>query len=429
MKIKCSNSLIRLAQIFGHQTPLYIVGGYVRNAIMGRQDTDIDICSALTIEQVMHILDGTEYLVKIKSAKMGTVTIICGNEEYEHTTFRHEMYDDIGTHTPTSVEFVNSLEDDSRRRDFTINSIYYNITTGKIIDIFGGVADTNNKIVKCIIDGDYVFGSDGLRILRCLRFAVELGFAIENETMQSLIKNKAKLNAITGERKTSELKKMFGTVSKMSSDEINSKSVQAIRYITKFELLPNIFGQVKKLKNMKIENFIYFLSPYSNNKFNAFICDIYNYTKDKLDFTDMDFETNILGSLGLNLSRRQTKYFLQLCKALNLEPNTNLKKRLYVTQSIHMWNDLTELLKIKNAEFLNEIVLLRSEMVETHCPMDKKDLAIKAKDIIDNFDCDVKILTNLLWRLYLVCLQTPQLNSVDALIDYIKQTKMIKEEK
>ena len=127
-KIEISEDLEKLAHKLKNKAELFVVGGYVRNSLLGIGDTDIDLCSKLTPEELKTYLKNTNYIVKDKSKKLGTVTISIGDEVYEHTTFRSEEYDGTGKHSPVSICFVDDIRQDAKRRDFTVNCIYYSIT-------------------------------------------------------------------------------------------------------------------------------------------------------------------------------------------------------------------------------------------------------------------------------------------------------------
>jgi len=149
--MKISAELKELSNIFlENKKSLYIVGGYVRDSYLGIQSLirdDIDLCSNVTPKQLRKMLEDTNFTVNVKNEKFGVMEIV-GKRTYEFATFRKEIYEDE-SHHPTSVEFINSLEEDARRRDFRINAIYYDIQTGSFIDPLGGLEDLKDrKITK-----------------------------------------------------------------------------------------------------------------------------------------------------------------------------------------------------------------------------------------------------------------------------------------
>lgn len=198
MYIKVPSYLETLADIFEQRGyPLYIVGGYIRNAILGLNDKDIDICSKATPNDVRKILRGTKYSVSVKNERLGVIAIHYENEYIEHATFREEVYEVPGIHTPTSVNFVESIEEDYSRRDFSCNAIYYRISTREIIDPAGGVADLQKRIVKTCTLPRLVFQNDGIRILRMVRFACSLTLNIDPETFAVAKQNVFRLKFIS----------------------------------------------------------------------------------------------------------------------------------------------------------------------------------------------------------------------------------------
>ncbi|MGN0650303.1 MAG: CCA tRNA nucleotidyltransferase [Oscillospiraceae bacterium] len=183
----------------------YIVGGCVRDALMGRAPHDYDITTSALPEQTIEVF--RDYTVIPTGLKHGTVTVLCEREPLEITTFRIDgEYSD--SRRPDSVSFTRSVTEDLARRDFTMNAIAYSPEIG-IVDAFGGEADIRGGIIRCVGDPDKRFGEDALRIMRALRFAVALGFEIEPCTAEALKRNCALLDNIAAERIYSELTGML----------------------------------------------------------------------------------------------------------------------------------------------------------------------------------------------------------------------------
>ena len=154
IKIKVSDNLIILAKALS--CPLYIVGGRVRDSIIGYNNDDIDICSACSVEEVLDACKKLKYKVDVVNKRLGTLLIRPNeNEHYEYTPFRKENY--TKGHSPDSVEFVRDISVDASRRDFAINCIYYNVLTGEIFDPYDGIKDINKKCVKCVETPSKVF--------------------------------------------------------------------------------------------------------------------------------------------------------------------------------------------------------------------------------------------------------------------------------
>lgn len=190
----------------GHEA--YVVGGCVRDSLLGLEPHDWDICTSAIPTEVANIL--SEYEVIPTGLKHGTVTAISAgmlslDSGYQITTFRcdGDYYDN---RHPSSVAFVSDLTQDLARRDFTINSIAYNEDAG-IVDLHNGIYDLQNGIIACVGNPDERFCEDALRILRALRFSSVYGFSIDEATAQSIHKNRELLKNISAERIQAELVK------------------------------------------------------------------------------------------------------------------------------------------------------------------------------------------------------------------------------
>ena len=199
--IKISSNLDKLAYKLKNKADLFIVGGYVRNSLLNIYNTDIDLCSKLTIDELKDILSDSDFKIEEKNSFLGTAIISCDNEYYEYSTFRTEQYENGGNHSPKQVQFVNDLKQDALRRDFTANCIYYNISKKCLIDPYNGIKDVKNEILRTIETPQFVFSSDGERILRLIRIACELNFKIERQTYKMAKKMCYHLKDISPARK------------------------------------------------------------------------------------------------------------------------------------------------------------------------------------------------------------------------------------
>ncbi len=181
----------------------YIVGGCVRDSLLNKTPDDWDITTSAEPYQVKEIFKRTIDT----GIEHGTVTVMFGKEGYEVTTYRIDgKYENH--RRPESVSFTKSLEEDLKRRDFTINAMAYNDETG-LVDLFGGMEDLEKRVIRCVGNPIERFNEDALRILRAVRFAAQLGFEIDEET-ECAIKNLAKdLKEISAERIQTELTKLI----------------------------------------------------------------------------------------------------------------------------------------------------------------------------------------------------------------------------
>ena len=183
----------------------WAVGGCVRDALLGREPHDWDVCTAATPDEMRGALTGFRLLDT--GEKHGTLTAMIRGEPVEITTFRAD-----GAYTdhrrPDGVSFVKNLREDLARRDFTVNAMACHPERG-VADYFGGREDLRAGLIRCVGDADERFNEDGLRILRALRFAARFRFAIEPGTDAALRKNRALLRFIARERVLSELRGML----------------------------------------------------------------------------------------------------------------------------------------------------------------------------------------------------------------------------
>ncbi len=218
----------------GHKA--YIVGGCVRDILLGKTPDDYDITTSATPTQVISIFQKTIPT----GIKHGTVTVMIENTPVEVTTFRTENgYAD--NRRPDSIEFVTDIADDLSRRDFTVNALAYNHKDG-LIDLFGGKADLKNKILRTVGNAESRFKEDSLRILRLFRFASTLGFTIEDSTLNSALECAHLLQNVSRERIFAELKKaVLGDNFEVFTDLIVCGGLEFLN-ITK---IPN-FQKIKK---------------------------------------------------------------------------------------------------------------------------------------------------------------------------------------
>lgn len=182
----------------------YIVGGCVRDSVINRFPHDWDICTSARPEQMLEVFK--DHRVIETGLQHGTVTVVIDGEQYECTSFRIDgVYSD--NRRPDSVTFIDDLTEDLRRRDFTINAMAYNDEEG-LIDPFDGMGDIKRGIIRCVGNAADRFSEDALRILRAIRFAAQLDFAIENNTSSELCRQKCSLVNVSAERIASEFNKI-----------------------------------------------------------------------------------------------------------------------------------------------------------------------------------------------------------------------------
>ncbi len=209
----------------------FVVGGCVRDTLLGRQPEDWDITTSAKPEQVKAIFGRTIDT----GIQHGTVTIMRGKAGYEVTTYRIDGEYEDGRH-PKSVEFTSNLIEDLKRRDFTINAMAYSHEAG-LVDAFGGMEDLKQKKIRCVGSPKERFTEDALRILRAVRFSAQLGFEIEPETRKAITEIAPNLIHVSKERIQVELSKLLLSANPDYIREVYETGISP--YVTPgFDLVP-----------------------------------------------------------------------------------------------------------------------------------------------------------------------------------------------
>ena len=181
----------------------YVVGGCVRDSLLGRVPDDWDITTPAKPEQVKKLFNRTIDT----GIQHGTVTVMAGSDRYEVTTYRVDGEYSDGRH-PATVAFTSELLEDLKRRDFTINAMAYSHETG-IVDAFEGIEDLKAGRIRCVGNPLERFGEDALRILRAIRFSAQLGFYIEETTYDAISRIAPRIALVSKERIQTELTKIL----------------------------------------------------------------------------------------------------------------------------------------------------------------------------------------------------------------------------
>ncbi len=181
----------------------YVVGGCVRDSLLGRMPEDWDITTSAKPEQVKEIFKRTVDT----GIQHGTVTVLIDHEGYEVTTYRIDGEYEDGRH-PKSVEFTGSLLEDLKRRDFTINAMAYSDREG-LVDAFGGEMDLERRTIRCVGNSLDRFTEDALRILRAIRFSAQLDFTLEEDTRAAISLMAPNMGKVSKERIQVELTKLL----------------------------------------------------------------------------------------------------------------------------------------------------------------------------------------------------------------------------
>ena len=193
--------IINNLQLHGYEA--YAVGGCVRDSILAKRPEDWDITTSAKPEEIKRLFRRTVDT----GIEHGTVTVLLGKDSFEVTTYRIDgLYED--SRHPKEVIFTNRLEEDLKRRDFTINAMAYNDEV-RLVDVFGGMKDLNHHLIRCVGEPKERFSEDALRILRAVRFSAQLNFPIEESTAEAVKELAPTLEHISAERIQTELVKLL----------------------------------------------------------------------------------------------------------------------------------------------------------------------------------------------------------------------------
>ena len=213
-----------------HGYESYLVGGAVRDLLLGSTPADFDLTTNATPEQMLEVF--ADHRTVPTGIVHGTITVVVAGNSVEITTYRIDgSYSD--SRRPDTVLFSSSLEEDVRRRDFTINALAIGVD-GQVVDYVGGQEDLAGRIIRCVGDPDLRMQEDALRILRALRFSAVLGFHIEEDTRKSLFRYKELLSRVSAERIWTELS---GLICGYSADQILRYYIDIIGIVIP-EILP-----------------------------------------------------------------------------------------------------------------------------------------------------------------------------------------------
>ena len=199
-------ALMEVLENAGHE--VYVVGGCVRDAMLGKVPHDYDMCTSATPTQIKEAMRAAGYKTYDTGIQHGTISVNNHDELYEITTFRIDGEYSDGRH-PDRVIFTTNLIDDLSRRDFTINAMAIRILTGEFIDLFGGYEDCKKRRIVAVGRAKDRLGEDSLRIARAFRFAAQLGFEIDEEILDAIDDLKINIPQVSEERRENEFTKII----------------------------------------------------------------------------------------------------------------------------------------------------------------------------------------------------------------------------
>ncbi len=340
----------------------YIVGGCVRDSLLGMIPHDWDITTSAKPEEIINCFKN--YKTINTGLKHGTVTVLINHSPIEVTTYRIDgEYSD--NRRPDNVFFTEKLEDDLKRRDFTINALAYN--ENGIVDLFGGIEDLNNKLIRCVGKPDERFNEDGLRVLRAMRFASVLDFKIDEQTSISIHKNKELLNNISKERINVELIKLI--------DGENFLNILK----TYRDVVEVFIPEISNYSNIEWEHALKSICFADNRIVKLALLLLYTnkteFVLKNLKFDNITVKTAEL--LNKNNNEMITTDKIRLKKQLNKYGYDNLNLLLNLKSSTALAdNFVSEVIIIKNSKKIID------EIIENKEVFNIKDLAVNGDDLM-----------------------------------------------
>lgn len=418
----------------------YIVGGCVRDILLGKEPFDWDICTDAKPEDILRVFE--DFTTIPTGLKHGTITVVVNNRNFEITTFRTDK-DYVDNRRPRDVEFTTDIYEDLKRRDFTINALAYNEVDG-LIDCFNGRNDLNNKIIRTVGNPDERFKEDALRIIRGVRFSAQLGFEIEENTALAMIENRELLNNLSKERIREELVKIL----------LTDKPSYGIRVLVSLKLMEYIMPEIlecvgfeQKNSNHHKDVFEHIMEVLDNTekdiilRLSALFHDIgkpkcfavdgngqghfYGHHKISAEMSEkiltrLKFDNKTIDTVKILVNEHMFRYGSlrkkSIKKFINKVGIDNLD-RLFKLQIADIRGSAPPH-NFANVEYLkNECIRIISEKE----PMTVKDLNISGYDIMKLGVAQGKEIGDILNYLLEIVLESPELNKKEILVDLVKQ--------
>ena len=392
-------------KIYENNYEAYIVGGCVRDAILGFEPNDYDITTSASPNTIQEIFKDFKCIET--GIEHGTVSVVIEDEIFEITTYRIEgEYKDH--RRPDKVDFTDRLEEDLKRRDFTINAMAYNEKKG-LIDLFGGKEDLNNKIIKTVGNPYDRFNEDGLRMIRAIRFSSKLNFTIEKETLKAIYDKSFIINNISLERITDEFTKI-----------ILSDKPENIKYLFETKLLKylNISNEDNIGKLTQFYNEIVILKKINKNLEKRLA--LLDYIVEKNNINCKSFCNELIYSKKII---KNHNIILTLLKNIEIDHlnKVEIKKILSGVDRnlLEEYLDISRIIYDKEKK-VDEIIDILSEIEENNECYIIKNLKVNGRDIM-SLGYKNKEVGEVLNYLLEIVIEDYTLNKKDVLIKKIKE--------
>ena len=423
---------------------VFIVGGLIRDEFMCKKPNDWDIATDATPDEIVEVFKETEFKIVDISKKHGTIIIINNKKSYEITTFRIDG-DYVNNRRPEKVKFTKKIEDDLKRRDFTMNAMAYSNEKG-LIDLFNGIDDIENKTIKCVGDPEIRFKEDALRMLRAVRFSAQLNFKIENNTYNAIKSNINLINNLSMERIREEFNKIL-------ISDYPEKGIRLLKELKILELLiPEIemcyeFNQHNINHNKDVfEHTLDVVKNVENNlvlRLSAFFHDIgkplsffmdndgvghfYGHDKLSVDITRnilvrMKYSNDIINEV-LSLIETHMVVYRDEFKNSTVK---KLMKKVNVENLIKF--QIADIKATANPNKYEHVFRLEKrckEIINNKEPLDVKQLKINGYDLIEMGVQQGELIGEILNELLEIVLENPKLNEKEKLLEIVKRKWLI----
>lgn len=397
--------IINMIEHSGHEA--YVVGGCVRDILMGRDPDDWDITTSATPEEVKRIFVKTVDT----GIKHGTVTVIMRGNGYEVTTYRVDGDYADGRH-PENVRFTRNLREDLKRRDFTINAIAYNEKNG-LKDEFGGVADLERHLIKAVGDPFERFTEDALRMLRAIRFSAQLGFNIDGNTYNAICAMSGNIKNVSIERVQAELTKTLLS----PHPELVTEFQETGLFI---EILPELNRVLSSRDAQIIRPLLHHVPATISMRYAALLSTL-DYTEAKkvmkslrLDNNTIDTATQIIRYSKEDEKIPENEYGVR--KAMSTYGPRLLENLFtFADARIQTTEDVTGLTMRGRRLHLRTIKRYCEEIISRGDCVNVRDLDISGTDLVNKGLSGAKVGETLEWLLDIV-LENPRLNERETLL-------------
>jgi len=414
----------------------YIVGGYLRDILLGRKSQDIDITTDALPNEIIDVFKDI-YKVIETGVKYGTVTVIIEASPIEITTFRSEQ-DYLDGRRPQNISFEKDIKADLSRRDFTVNAMAYNDKDG-LIDLFGGKRDLEDKIIRCVGNPRERFKEDKLRILRAVRFETTFDFKIEDETFEAIKEFSEYINEISIERINAELSKML----------LLQRPSQAIILLKKTGLLKNILPVIDEMSGFSQQNsyhekdlFFHTMDVLDNVRADLILRlaalfhdsgKLYTKTVDENNIghfyghSELSFDIARDNLKRLRYSNNTIELVALLCKKHMIDTRNITKKGIRKLISLFGKENIYYLIELQRADSASTTLggddILKNKVDEVLAEEDifsLKDMDIDGNDV-KNLGYKGKEIGNILKYLFDKVMENPKINEKTILLEIIKR--------